>query len=966
MRTYPASYTYANAASEKSPRFVVGIIFDTDSIYVTSHPGIPNVPGVVIENVLTVKEAVSMRIVPDEGRSEIGAVSFDVLDLGQAFTTAVYDKHTDGKGLRGRKVVMYHGFAGADFTQFQVFQTQIIASTQYNRGVYAIRCADISREQRKEIFDPKRTRLSQSIDAADTTIDVVNTDAFEMVAHGTSFSDAPSSTVGYFRLEKEIIRYTGKTSGQFTGCTRGALNTRAVPHTVDPAVPDDRKTEAEEVIYLELPGVKLIIAILTGELYGQLGESLPSHWHLGIDPDWVRYSDFLGIGVDLWDVTDDAVSFVPRFQGLKKTDGKRFLESEVYQLIGCYPLIYADGTLGIRRMNRVLADASFCAVFDASNISSWSALVHDMEGIANDYQVQWNFDQDDKPTRITRLIDGDSIAMHGTAPQKVMKFKGLYGSRHTDATVKQRLDSQRDRYAHPPQLLTVNAMPRLNVHEVGDIVRVWLPNVRDYLTDAELIRSMEIQRSRINLATGEVEFELFGSTGLASTAPTGDSGGEGPLGDNNAPDDFYDSEGTELGTVVDLTAVGGGFELDPGTWPITGDANLTADPAIYYVLGDLTIPAGVTIEISDNVQLRVMGFLTVNGTISGVASGKVGIADTAAFGTTTTGTAGFGTSRAMDGIAAKFQRGAKTYATLAAATTVGMEQVPSYEINLVDGTPPTITGLPTDLRGTSGGPGGKVVTVLQKDVEASGGTGGDGGAGLCIICRGLAIGASGQIDLSGGDSAPTSPVSLLAQSMLPGAGAPGCPGALLIVIDGNEISLPDVSGGKFWALTGLSGAPRENPMTAQAGGMNPWLIDDDDEPWEGYLDPATTHGVNMAPSAYRIQYLPSIQDPVEDQPSAVPPPTGLAATGVPNGILLTSTLPAFDLFDGVEVWMATTNDRTGATKVAEVKSTSYTHGLAPATTRYFWERNRKAGPAGDLYSTWEPVSSTGGVSATST
>jgi hypothetical protein len=200
---------------------------------------------------------------------------------------------------------------------------------------------------------------------------------------------------------------------------------------------------------------------------------------------------------------------------------------------------------------------------------------------------------------------------------------------------------------------------------------------------------------------------------------------------------------------------------------------------------------------------------------------------------------------------------------------------------------------------------------------------------------------------------------------LPGAGGAGCPGGLLILLDGNSLSLPDLSGGRFLALTGASGAPLARTMTSQTGGMFPWDSNITGS-FEGFLDPTLTNAFDMSNSAYRIQYMATLQTPVEDQPSAVPAPSGLTATGVPNGILLESTLPPFDLFDAVEVWASTTNDRTGATKVTEVKATTYLHNLAPGTTRYYWQRNQKAGPSGPLYSTWEPTSATGGVSATST
>jgi len=60
------------------------------------------------------------------------------------------------------------------------------------------------------------TTLTQQCSASDTTIYVASTDNF------------PSS--GWVTIEDEVIYYTGKTSGSFTNCTRGADNTVAAIH----------------------------------------------------------------------------------------------------------------------------------------------------------------------------------------------------------------------------------------------------------------------------------------------------------------------------------------------------------------------------------------------------------------------------------------------------------------------------------------------------------------------------------------------------------------------------------------------------------------------------------------------------------------------------------------------------------------------------------------------------------------
>jgi hypothetical protein len=952
MRADTVTFHNANVAPHKSPRFVVAVIFDVASFYITSHTGITTVPGTVFDGALRGTSAFSQKIVPDEGRTEIGAMSFEVVDLESAFTDAARSKLGGGDGLRGKEVRLYVGYEGMDFTAFQRFQTQVVSDVEFDDGVYRIQCRDITREQRKEIFEPKRTTLRDSITSSSTTIPVYVTTGFSTVFHGPSYSDGPSSTVGYIKVDDEIIRYTGKTADSFTGCTRGVLNTRAVAHEVDAATDADRRPKVEEYIYLELPAAKLIYAILTGTLYGD-SASLPTHWNLGIASTWVRLSDFTGLGSDLWETSLDTAGFVTRFAGLTKTDGKKFLESELYQLIGSYPVIYSDGTIGIKKMNHVLADAPFVVELNENNSVSWSALKHEMNGMNNVFRVNWNHDGEDY-TRSKLFIDGDSVAVYGEAPIKELSFKGLHGSRHTDAIVAKRIDALRDRYTYPPETMEVTVLPSLNRLEVGDIVRVKLPNVRDFAGSGSYVdRSFEIQQKVEDFATGQVMLSLFGSTGRASVdAPTTDTS---PL-----PDAYYTAAGVNLNTVCTISVIGGVGIIQPGTYNLTGNADMNASGAVYYYPGDLELADGAILQVNNNVQLRVMGFVTVNGDITGLGRGKSGVADSAGYGTVQAGTPGFiGNSRGMDG--AQLAQSGRTalLSTIPCAFTQGQYSAFPYLDLTVSGT--SLVGIPSDLRGTSGGGGGKVqssqIDGSSPQVRSVGGTGANSGAGLAIICRGLAFGASGSINLSGANSAATSAVT--APNFYPGAGGAGSPGGLLILLDGSGISLPDV-GGKFIAACGsvpVNGTPlpARGPASPTELSQSGWL-----PPGAGYLDEALISAVDLSNSAHRIQYVPETQTAAEDEDTRPPAPTSLAVSPGQLENVLAIGMPPAGSFDVIEIYAAITNDRTGATLADSVGGSVYRHQLTGGVTRYYWVRSRR----GAVVSAWFPTSSTGGVSGT--
>ena len=92
------------------------------------------------------------------------------------------------------------------------------------------------------------------------------------------------------------------------------------------------------------------------------------------------------------------------------------------------------------------------------------------------------------------------------------------------------------------------------------------------------------------------------------------------------------------------------------------------------------------------------------------------------------------------------------------------------------------------------------------------------------------------------------------------------------------------------------------------------------------------------------------------------PPSGLTVTASFQTIFLTWVNPTDKDLRHVEIWEAASNDRTGATKIAEVSGTTYTRtGLSPGTTKFYWIR---AVDYSGNFSTFFPASATGGSSAT--
>jgi hypothetical protein len=450
-------------------------------------------------------------------------------------------------------------------------------------------------------------------------------------------------------------------------------------------------------------------------------------------------------------------------------------------------------------------------------------------------------------------------------------------------------------------------VPSLNTLEVGDVVRVRLPNIRDFVANGTLDRSFEIQSVKVDWVTGATSFDLFGS----SQAP----GALAPSADTNVlTTGWYTGTGTNLATVLTITGANPGHVTVNGT--VTGSADMTAAPSIFYYNSDLQIDAGVTVNVVGNVQLRVKGFLQNNGTINGKGNGLAGAAAAGA-GTSTAsnpGTQGFiGTTESGGGVYAhrpktKIFGGSLGDSWMECARGLVVagkgSVVPAFNLSW-DGA--ALLGLPSDLRSTSGSSG---LPVFYDDPDynpfgfasVAGGAGGAGGAGLAVICRGFAQGAAGKVDLSGADGSLGGTVDTNwglggKHRLYAGSGAGGAPGALVVILDGASLSATGLTDVGFVALYGKT-PQRPDPLLVPSGMFSPLTsaqlsVAGVSSYYVGTGDGTTFPLPNLsgARGGSRVQYVPN------NNPSTVtadlvaatlPMPSNLGLTSGTNELLLDS------------------------------------------------------------------------------
>ena len=874
MRVDNAAFAVKNESLNKDPRYIIELAFDnanTDLHYFTSHADAAVPSGATVtQSVVKSVSATSQKLDPIKAVATIGSINVGFFDRGEAVTTLINNKLVAGDGLRKKRLRFYRGYEGLGWSDYVLFQTQIIDDIRFDGGVYNIGCSDIQRSVRKEIFNAANTRLTSTIDENAASIPVLSTADFQAVAHGTSYTDAPGQEVVYIWLGDEAIRcpVANITPTVFGNVTRGVLNTKAARHEVDPTADYDRKPEVEELVYLEMPAPKLAYALLTGSLYNQAGKSLPDSWHLNIDPQYIKTSDFTGIGSDWWNPNDDAQGVVVRFVREKKQDGKKFIEEQLNRLLGAFNPVYSDGSLGLRRMSGVLSDSSYTLTLDKSNAMQTQPLNHDMRSVHNHLRMKWNYDPiAEKTTREHFMQDNLSISRHNLGDPMTMEFRGLHGSRHTQAMISQRFDSLRSRYAGPPLRMGVHVFDRLNTVEVGDIARATFNNVRDYTGGTTSVdRAFEVQGTTIDSVTGHITLNLFGSAEKAGAiVPTTAS--------TVQADSFYTSEGADIQSYLDtnfpgaFTVIGGVGHIQADC-TLPGHADMNNAAAIYYYDGPLDVDNGVTVTISNNVQIRIRGFLQNNGNINGKGQGLLGglqsnLAST--YESQDLGVSGyFGSTKSGGGFTNV--SGTLNYKSDDGWLVQGQVDVlPEFTLDTAN----LSASLPPDLRGTSGSTGHNTFVPASYH---KGGSGGNGGAGLIIISRGYAAGGSGNIDLSGEDGQDGVAKSIINGSRShAGSGAGGQPGCLLMLVDGNN----NVTGipSNFTANVGVS-----NVTGTQLSQLHDVLY----FPSESHSYYIGFSGESKASAAHGIQFIPENLAPQEDVPDATSNPLSFTLTEYTN------------------------------------------------------------------------------------
>lgn len=814
MRSLPINLVTRNIELNREPRVAIKILNDQGAFWLTTHDDVNPGDGLDVYPTLIAASASSQSITPEKGFSTIGGMTVELQD--QAFTDRLRTIKAANDTINNNPAQVFMGFAGLDFADYGKLFTFIVDGVESDQLNYTVRLSDRQRLQKRGIFTAQKTRLLAVVEGSelkdlsvDTVLDgsgvveVLSSAALPLVDHDDDWDTDPSMTVGYFQIKGvdaagndsletfSFTGYDGSNPNRLTGVTRSRFGTTAIEAR---GSVNDGTTEVAEFIYVDMPLPKLILALMTGDLYGQPGATLPDHWHAGLAATDVDLASFENIGDDLW-----ALPF--SFEGPESTEAKNFIASELLRAANLFFKINQDGEFQLSRFASVPQDAAPAHVFDESEIISIGKITRDARNIRNRFLFNWEWRQDiERFVRNDLFIDQDSINRNNIVSDTlVLNFKGVRNrSRSVLNSLQSLAEGIRARYSDPavkPPMTVPLAYGLLP--EVGDVIGVNLAQWPDYAAPANLNASFEIQSTSIDLIRQTASFNLFGTSGT----PTPIDFGKG--------EDVINIDHTgwkELSAA--LTSAGISYSESGGTLTITGNGTLvggdtTAPANRYFYDGNVTVADGVTLTVTKNFVLDALDIDLSGAMIDGAGRGLPGgngsfveFSPSELITPYTLGQKGYigGEDLAEEGILVsivgqdKLYRYPKNNGWVPAARA----QVESIGLRVNDG---VIEGFGSSTFLGSSGSGG-MYSVIK---DASGldpqpynaGDGGDGGASITFFCVNLFTNSSTEINTSGGNAEPPQPHPVITdEEDRAGAGGPGWPGCLLVFLKLKTAPIP--------------------------------------------------------------------------------------------------------------------------------------------------------------------------------
>jgi hypothetical protein len=756
MRNASPNFIAANSSESREPRTVVKILNDHYTIYLTSNDDIDvgDVGAEIFDGVISETFGSAQRVQPERGWSSIGGGKIAFLDVGfTGLLKTLKDDYNDS--LVNNKVELYSGYKGMAFADYLLYSTLNVTQIDNNENSFMLSVQDFQRIIKRTIMrDLATTQCVTSLGTSTGLLELVDASGLTSVKHDENwYNGNDNGTYGYFKVDgvvnnintTEVVRWSvsGSSGDEINIVERGCFGTPIVEIVGTDNEENASPSEITDNTFLDLPVPVMIIALLTGEVYGQAGVSLPEPYHAGVDPALIDVESFENLSSDLW-------NFRTQFRGLVDEDAKTFIAEQCLLPYNLQPVIDQYGRYSVRRFSTVPANTPPVKTLTYDQLISISGLERNAKAVRNVFAINWSWDQTEGyyPLRNT-FADGGSRALNnGWSDVYEINLRGIYNTENSNQfVISQLAEGIRARFSAPRVLPKVTGfMSDLFDLEIGDIVALDLYNHPDYASETGTTSSsFEVQGITYDFFAGTVALELFGTSGTAQ--PITLQGGE------DVTNIVNDGSWEPLENHVTHT-------IDGNTLTITGNSTLDNDKFLWA--GDVVVNAGVVVKFKGSVYLRYKTWQMLSGArLDGKGGGYVD----------SQGGNGGDDSRISGVYMATF-----AYASIITQTASALlenqgapSKIPTSRSNLLDGSiyeldeNGQIVGFDYSqkLYGNAGAKGGDVVksvfnssTGFYEDiiVATSNSTSVKGGAGLVMIGENFLSGDDNCIDVSGDDN----------------------------------------------------------------------------------------------------------------------------------------------------------------------------------------------------------------------
>ena len=208
--------------------------------------------GLSLESNLTI----SQRLEPEQGRASVSTMSLVFVDINEWFSALISPGQTLDEILGNKLIKIYIGYQNQSFPEdyFVVFRGYA-SNTRAQAGKITIQLSDSNLKRRSKIFSDDKTSTVGAISDTDTSIQVLNTDAFIKQTLGPN-GGYDSSIRTLLRIEDELMEYgpSGIPDSTHFTVTRGVDGTTAVAH--------DNNTDIVQVIRLEGNCIDIALKIM--------------------------------------------------------------------------------------------------------------------------------------------------------------------------------------------------------------------------------------------------------------------------------------------------------------------------------------------------------------------------------------------------------------------------------------------------------------------------------------------------------------------------------------------------------------------------------------------------------------------------------------------------------------------------------------------------------------------------------